>query len=218
VNTLALQPDQIVRTTSDINELVGEDELVDRARTDSGAFGQLFELYYEKILTYAFRCTLNFAVAEELTSNTFFNALRGLPKYRRCRRLGFSKWLYRIATNEIRMHWRKQGRRHSVSLRFDAPEVLQRTCFDGPEIHNEEAHREKIRLFSRLHAAVAKLPERYRSAINLRFFEGLRYDEVADVLGKRTGTVKSLVHRGVRRLEVILEQDATFNDWSHLNG
>ncbi len=74
---------------------------VEAAKRDPAAFAPLFQAYYDKVLTYAYRCTMNITVAEELTSNTFFKAVRAMPKYRRG--IPFSAWLYRIATNEIRM-------------------------------------------------------------------------------------------------------------------
>ena len=91
-----------------------ETELVERAKTEPQAFGQLYELYYSRILNYIYRRTLDVALAEELTSNTFFNALRALPGYDN--RGKFGAWLYRIAGNEIRLNWRaKRNRRESDS-------------------------------------------------------------------------------------------------------
>ena len=55
------------------------------------------------------------------------------------------------------------------------------------------------------------LPERYETALALRYFEGLKIEEVAVALGKKVGTVKSLIHRGLHRLKKIIEQkNATF--------
>ena len=81
-------------------ENADEAELAERAKTSPPAFGLLYERYYRKILGYVYRRTLDAAVAEELTSNTFFNALCALPAYEH--RGHFAAWLYRIATNEIR--------------------------------------------------------------------------------------------------------------------
>lgn len=80
---------------AEADDLAAEELLIEAAKADPRAFGQLFESHYETVLTYTYRCTLNLAVAEELTSNTFFKALRALPKYRRG--VPFADWLYRIA-------------------------------------------------------------------------------------------------------------------------
>jgi hypothetical protein len=58
-----------------------EAELVERAKTQPEAFGHLYDRYYSVVLNYVFRRTLDVALAEELTSNTFFNALRALGGY-----------------------------------------------------------------------------------------------------------------------------------------
>ena len=201
---MAIHVDSSDTTAREAADSNGECRLIERAKTDPEAFGRLFETHYDRILTYTYRSTLNLAVAEELTSNTFFKALRGLSRYRR--RVPFAAWLYRIATNEVRMHWRSQRRRRTTASDPASLEELQRTYFDSPAVEAEEQRREKMLAYARLHELIALLPERYRSVILLRFFEGLSYDAMAEVLGKRVGTVKSLVHRGLRRLRVVLEQ------------
>ncbi len=210
---MAIHVDSFEVAASQTADPDGECRLIERAKTDPEAFGRLFETHYDRILTYTYRSTLDFAVAEELTSNTFFKALRGLPRYRR--KVPFAAWLYRIAINEVRMHWRSQRRRRTTALDPGSLEQLERTYFESPGVEAEEERREKMRAYARLHELIALLPKRYRSVILLRFFEGLSYETMAHVLGRRIGTVKSLAHRGLRRLRVLLEQDATFRASRH---
>ena len=79
-----------------------EGDLVERAKTQPEAFGHLYDRYYSVVLNYLYRRTLDVAFAEELTSNTFFKALRALGGYES--RGKFLAWLYRIAGNEIRLN------------------------------------------------------------------------------------------------------------------
>ena len=95
-----------------------EGELVERARTQPEAFGHLYDRYYSVVLNYLFRRTLDVALAEELTSNTFFNALRALGGYES--RGKFLAWLYRIAGNEIRLNWRARRKQHAGEARWRA--------------------------------------------------------------------------------------------------
>jgi RNA polymerase sigma factor (sigma-70 family) len=95
-----------------------EAELVERAKTQPEAFGHLYDRYYSVVLNYVFRRTLDVAMAEELTSNTFFNALRGLGGYEN--RGKFLAWLYRIAGNEIRLNWRARRKQHEGEARWRA--------------------------------------------------------------------------------------------------
>ena len=85
-----------------------EGDLVERAKTQPEAFGHLYDRYYSVVLNYLYRRTLDVALAEELTSNTFFKALRALGGYES--RGKFLAWLYRIAGNEIRLNRRHGGK------------------------------------------------------------------------------------------------------------
>ena len=176
---------------------VDEAELVERAKTSPEAFGPLYELHYGRILSYIYRRTLDVALAEELTSNTFFKALRALPKY--IHRGHFAAWLYRIATNEIKVQRRAASRRHQSNHRWR--QELDRVWFASAGSDAEDDAEERMRAFAQLHEAVCRLPEKYQSAISLRYFEGMTYAEIAEVLGKRLGTVKSLIHRGLKQLK-----------------
>lgn len=194
-------------------EAAAEAELVERAKTSRQAFGELYERYYSRILNYIYRCTLNVAVAEELTSNTFFKALQGLSRYRH--RGVFAAWLYRIATNEVRMHWRVENKRRARERNPQWLDDLERVYFAPQARESAEQRRERMSRYARLHEALRKLPQRYQTVLVLRFFEELSYDEIAKVAGKRLGTVKSLIHRGLKRLRGLMTPDATSRDGEH---
>ena len=82
--------------------------------------------------------------------------------------------------------------------------------FVWPETESAEAVRERQRQFARVHEALRGLPEPYQAAIVLRYFEGLGHDQIAGILGKRPGTIKSLVHRGLAKLgKAMAGMDAT---------
>ena len=189
-------------------------ELALQARKDPGAFGLLYEQNYPRILNYIYRRTLNVTVAEDLTSNTFFKALRALPGFRgRC---PFQAWLYRIASNEIKAYWRKNRTRQTRHV-FLSEGELDRIHFSASQAKDKDGAVERMRHYAFLHTCVRMLPERYETALALRYFEGLKIEHVAVVLGKKVGTVKSLIHRGLGHLRKIIEQkDATFFRDEHL--
>jgi RNA polymerase sigma-70 factor (ECF subfamily) len=190
--------------------LLPEVELVARARAgEAWAFGVLYERHYDRVLGYLYRQTLRVATAEELTSDTFYAALRGLGRFRG--EAPFGLWLYRIATNQLRMH-RRARRRHPGPEPLDPrSEELGRvrfSCDAGPE--DPGAALEKVEQFARVRRAIDRLGDSYQDVLVLRYFEGLDNDQVAHILGRRVGTVKSLVHRGLSQLRAALDDgDAT---------
>ncbi len=178
-----------------------ETGIIEEAKTNPKAFGQLYELHYSAILSYIFHRTLNRSIAEDLTSNTFFKALKALAGYKP--NAPFRAWLYRIASNEIRNHFRKVKRRRTREESYHLMEwqnELNTVYFPKLEIEAEENKKEQMENYVQLLAFLQRLPDRYQSVITLRYFERLSYQEIADALGKRIGTVKSLLHRGLKRL------------------
>ncbi len=99
-----------------------ERALVLASRSDTAAAGQLFDKYYPEIFRYVYHSTLDHAVTEDLTSNVFFSAFRHLGLFR-WRRIPFRAWLYRIATNEVRMHYRRQKRMSAANAGLVDPEL-----------------------------------------------------------------------------------------------
>lgn len=194
-------------------ENICERVLIDRAQNNPDKFGELYDLYYSTILNYMYRRVFDSDLAEELTSNTFFNVMKALPDYQH--KTSFKAWIYRIATNEINMFWRsKRNRRKRENGYYETQQ--DRIYFFSPETESEESRKERIHQFALIKEMLEQLPDRYRTALILRFFEELTYEDIAQVLGKRTGTVKSLVHRGLKRMRILIEQHkATFSRGVH---
>ena len=169
---------------------VDEDEaLILMAREDVEAFGRLYDKYYKSIFRYIYHRTLDHTLTEDLTSNTFFAAFRNIGRYR-WKRIPFSAWLYRIATNEICMHLRKQRQLSSMTL--DPASA-------GENVMVEEDYAD-------LHQAILRLKPIYQAVITLRFFEEKTISEISKITGKKEGTVKSQLHRGLEKLRYVLER------------
>jgi len=187
------------------DDVILEDELVERAKSEPEAFTVLYDLYYSRILNYLFRRVYDVDIAEELTSGTFFSILKALPKYRK--KSSFRSWIYHIATNEMNMYLRSRKNRTSRERNFHTANDLDRVYFPVSDLDILEDEWGKMLLYRKLHTSLEKLPEKYRTVIVLKYIENLRYDEIARVTGKRTGTVKSLVHRGLKSLRGIMESE-----------
>ncbi|MFC2019278.1 RNA polymerase sigma factor [Chloroflexota bacterium] len=184
-------------------DLEQEKDLVEKAKGDANAFGSLYELYYSKIFGYILRRTANIQVAEHITSEVFFRALINIAKFN-WRGIPFSAWLYRIATNEIACYF-KHGKGSQV--RWEDVSEFEVASIPSAEEGLLEAEMELKRheQYLALHNNICKLDIKYQEVIALRFFENKQIKEVSDILGKREGTVKSLLHRGLRKLRKLME-------------
>ena len=180
---------------SQIDSIDEDRMLIAAARNDTEAAGRLFDKYYREVLGYIYHCTFNSVVAEDLTSNVFLSVFRYLRRYR-WRQASFRAWLYRIATNEVRMHWRRQKHIKMVSLQADHEKE-----FAGPPVRDNMAAAEEYRL---LHRALLELRVKYRTVIILRYFENKTITEICEITGRKEGTVKCQLHRGLARLQDIL--------------
>ena len=173
-----------------------ERELVRRAQHDIEAFGQLYELHYKRIFSYALKRTANVPLALDITSATFLKAMRQIKKYR-WRDVPFAAWLYKIAGNEINDHYRREVRQN---LRIDRISELADGGDYADEINQAEEELSRHEEFLQLHRQLAELPLMYQEVIVLKFFEKKKIKEMVHILGKKEGTIKSLLHRGIEKL------------------
>jgi len=185
-------------------EMLDEDQvLVPAAREDTEAMARLYDKYYREIIGYIYHCTVDSTVTEDLTSNVFLSALKHIGRYK-WRRIPFRVWLYRIATNEVRMYWRRQKRDKTISLQADSSnqqEFNHELESDNPSAGDHIAAEEEYRL---LHRALLELRMKYRTVIILRYFEDKAIAEICEITAIKEGTVKSQLHRGLAKLQDIL--------------
>jgi len=183
-----------------VSERDEEARLIQRAKSDAQAFGQLYERYVKRIYSYVYYRTGNEGDAEDLTARVFQRAIMHLPSYRE-KGLPFSAWLYRIAHNLVANWHRDQARRQVVplddyitySLPGEAPELLA-------------AGAEERR---RLLAAVGRLPADRQTLIILKFVDCMSNAEIGQVMGRSEGAIKGLYHRTLLALRAELARSET---------
>lgn len=176
------------------------DDLVIAARTDREKLGRLFDLFYPPILAYCVRRLLVHAVAEDVTSEVFLKVAAGMADFPGTQINDFRKWIFRIATNEINAQLRKSIRRRGLleaAARMGAidsdvsiPVLDSDTRVDWEEVYQ----------------AMSELSEREQSILSLRFFAGLKHDQIADTLQLKAGTVRVALARGLDKLRDRLRQ------------
>jgi RNA polymerase sigma-70 factor (ECF subfamily) len=167
------------------------------ARGDEVAFGRLWHDLQPRLLRY-FRVAAP-SVAEDLASETWLGVVRGIDRFRG-NESAFRAWVFTIARHEL-LDWRRRAARR-VAEDLPATHVVEQAASDDPAA----AALERISTRAAL-AVVATLPADQAEAIVLRVVAGLGVDQVAAIMGKRSGTVRVLTHRGLRRLAERLGAD-----------
>jgi RNA polymerase sigma-70 factor, ECF subfamily len=160
-----------------------------RATPDEAA--ALFEDYGERIRRYiAFRVR-SLEDAEDLAAEVFRRVLSGPVPIEHGAR---PAWLFRVAHNVVIDHYRRRRFLAPLANLLDRPD-------DAPTLPEQAIRNEELR---RVDAALSTLVGRQRAAIYLRFYEDLEYADIATVMGIPPVTVRTLVHRGLKKLAVQL--------------
>lgn len=170
-------------------DTLDEAALVRQAKTDSEAFGQLYERYVKKIYNYLYYRTGDVYEAEDLTARVFFRALTHLNRYTD-RGLPFSAWLYRIAHNLAANWHRDHGRRVILPLHAIAPGEWEALRIEAPDLVLETREAQE-----RLRHAIQGLPDERQQVLLLKFVERMSNQEIGVVMQRSEGAVKSLYHR-----------------------
>ncbi len=168
-----------------------ERTLVVRARDDCSAFAELYDFYLPRVYGFIFRRVQDRCVAEDLTSMTFQRALENVrrPDFRND---AFGGWLYRVASNAVVDHVRRDRRYVSLS------------DFDG----RDEPHDLTVDVMAaaldrdQLRSALSELPSNYREVLVLRFYDDLDVTEICAVLACSRETFAVRLHRALRALRL----------------
>lgn len=178
-----------------------EAELIELAKSDANAFGNLYERYVDRIYSYIYYRTGNQQDAEDLTARTFFKALDHIQRYDN-RGVPFSAWLYRIAHNLVANWHRDRGRHHELALE-DQAHLPQ-----GPG--NPERLAEASEAREALLSAIRRLPSDRQQLILLKFSDSMPNAQIGTIMGRSEGAIKSLYHRTLLALREDLQNHGFF--------
>ncbi len=173
--------------------------LVELARGgDAEAFGMLYDHYHTSVYRFLYYRVGSVALAEDLTSETFFRALRSMGSFR-WQGKDFGAWLMTIARNLATDHF-KAGR---TRLEYATEDMgAHDSATEGPEASVLASLTNDALL-----TALKELPSEQQECLVMRFLQGLSIAETAKVLGRSDGAVKQLQLRGVRNLAKLLPED-----------
>lgn len=183
-------------------------ELIQRIRqNDRAAFDMLFHRYKDHVYRFVYYLTENRTDAHDLFQETWLRVVRYLPKSKTIRDV--KAWLFTIAINLHRDEIRKKQLRRMFFLERSEKsksetDNFSRSDFGAESIIEDESNRVEISLA--LTRALKELPVKQRRVFILKEVEGFKHLEISAVLGVPVGTVKSLLHRAVKFLQIELKE------------
>jgi RNA polymerase sigma-70 factor (ECF subfamily) len=171
-----------------MTETNSESDLIEHAKHDPDAFGQLYRMHYAAIAGYLLRRVGDETNAEDLAAETFIAAFKAIKKYRDTGS-PFRAWLYRIAANRANM-WSRTQRRILIPAA---------AMTDEPDADSQ----------ANIHAALETLPSKMRSVVSLTYWTPMSTAQVAQTLGIAEGTVKSRLARARQAIKHEIERQVT---------
>lgn len=170
-----------------------ETALIARAQQDASAFHQLYAVYFKRVYGYVAARIPQPQDAEDVVANVFLRALKNLPQFRNQHQPSFAAWLFTIARNVTNDHYR--GQPHLAIIPF---EQATHALSEVPEPDHHLIKQEESALLREL---ITRLPERKRELVYLRYYAGLRNQEIATVLDIAETTVSSTLSRALDDLQ-----------------
>lgn len=177
--------------------LENEKDIVERAKSDDQAFEILYNHYFPKIYGYIFKRVGNHEIVEDLVSVTFMKVFSNIKDYKH-QGYTFGAWVYRIATNNLTDHYRKQGRRKEVDIETVAE--LKDNNLNPEDIANNLYNRKLIM------KVLVNMPEKYQKIINLKFFGEKTNTEIAEILGVKENNCRVLTHRALKNFHKLYQK------------
>jgi RNA polymerase sigma-70 factor (ECF subfamily) len=174
-----------------------DEELMEMVKGDDPrlAFEELMNRYEKRLVNFLNRYAGDVSTAENLAQETFLRIYKNRMEYEP--QAKFKTWLYRIATNLAIDEFRKKSRRKE-DLYDEFPDKPS----SNPNPHEAMIRDERAR---RVREKLMELDESHRVVLVMKWFEGLKYEQIAKILGISVGTVKSRVHYALKKLEVELK-------------
>ncbi|WP_350285447.1 RNA polymerase sigma factor [uncultured Croceitalea sp.] len=180
--------------------MIAEETLVNELKdkkSQAKAFEVLVNTYKERLYWHIRRIVMNHDDADDVLQNTFIKVFRSIDGFK-----GDSKlysWMYRIATNESLTFIKQKQRKAGITDQEMKAQMLgsleSDVYFDGDEIQ------------LKLQKALTTLPEKQKLVFNMKYFQELKYDEIAEILETSVGGLKASYHLAVKKIEAYLKEE-----------
>ena len=179
------------KTKVEINNELND---IEKARDNPRAFSVLYERYYRDIYVFVFRRISSESNTEDVVSQVFIKAMTNIQKYE-CRGLPFSSWLFRIASNEVNLFFRKSKKQRCISI-------------DTAGVDRIQAETDQQGLDTYLLATILeKLKTKEVELLELRYFESLSIREVSEILQISESNVKVKTFRLLEKVRKLVSKE-----------
>ena len=159
-------------------------------------FDKIVSEYGERLYWHVRRFTMSHEDADDLLQDIYIKVWNALPSFRGEAHL--FTWLYRIATNEALNYIRKN--RFKAALQRESLEtIMNNSIDDDPHFDGNELQRE-------LYKAINSLPPKQKAVFNMRYFDELPYDQIAEITGTSEGALKASYHHAYNKVKAELEK------------
>ena len=181
---------------------MNEEQLLKEIEDNPQKFGEIYEAFHKKIYGYVYRRTTDYEAAKDITAEIFIKAYVNIDKFK-WRGVSIQYWLYKIATNELNKYFNKHKYVPQSLNRIQEEYGIDITDHSNAETENiriqEDLDNHKD--FVKLNECLKRIDVKYQDVIALRFFEQKSIKEIALILNKKEGTIKSLLSRGIEKLK-----------------
>lgn len=182
---------------TDTGGVVTDEVLVKRlADGEISAGEELARRYYDPLMRYLIRSSGSEHLAEDLFQQTWVSVMEHLDRFEHGHRGGFKSWLFRIATNKTNDLWRSRGRERTAKagLRLITEDSAP------PATDRLESTEQQLQL----QQAIDQLPEPQRQVVLLRYYSGLKFIEIAEMLGCPLNTALGRMHKATLKLREMM--------------
>ncbi len=176
-------------------------ELIHKIRnsdTRNYGFNLLVRKYQQRVYWLIRKMVIDHDDADDLTQEVFIKVHKHLPTFRKDAQL--YTWIYRIATNECLNFLARKKRRFFLPIADVQGELAAKLSTSADQITGDE-----IQL--RLQKALLRLPDKQRLVFNMKYYDDLSYDEIAEITHTSVGALKASYHLAVKKIEAFLEAD-----------
>ncbi len=176
------------RKKSNILKKLNDEELMILvSKGDLDMMTILFDRYHLKIFNYVLKMTRDREISQDITQEVFYKAIKYRASYKKGK---FSSWLYTIARNVFSDHYQRQKNKDQ---RID--DIVYR--MEDQQIDTVEQNETR----EQLHKALDKLHDGDKELIVMNRYQGIKYQEIAEITGSTVGAVKTKVHRAIHKLK-----------------